>query len=93
MEWIKFIFVSLAIYNIIVFSMYGLDKSRAKRGAWRISEKTLLLEAIIMGGLGAYLGMKLFRHKTKHTRFKIIVPVCMFIQIASCIVIIYKAAV
>jgi uncharacterized membrane protein YsdA (DUF1294 family) len=60
--------------------MYGVDKSKAKKGRWRIPEKTLLLFAACFGGLGAFLGMRIFRHKTKHTSFKIIVPMCMILQ-------------
>ena len=51
------------------FQLYGIDKRRAQRGKWRIPEKTLLLHTWLLGGVGGLLGMKLFRHKTKHTAF------------------------
>lgn len=66
--------------NLVTFILYGADKAKAKKGKWRIPEKTLLLFAACFGGLGAFLGMKVFRHKTKHTSFRILVPVCMIIQ-------------
>jgi uncharacterized membrane protein YsdA (DUF1294 family) len=72
--------VFYAIMTVVTFILYGADKSKAKKGKWRIPEKTLLLFAACFGGLGAFLGMKIFRHKTKHTSFKILVPVFMIIQ-------------
>ncbi|MCR4621100.1 MAG: DUF1294 domain-containing protein [Clostridiales bacterium] len=72
----------LAVMGLAAFAFYGMDKRKAKKGAWRISEKTLLLLAACFGGIGAFLGMKVFRHKTQHTRFRIIVPVCALVQIA-----------
>ena len=66
--------------NLVTFILYGADKAKAKKGKWRIPEKTLLLFAACFGGLGAFLGMKVFRHKTKHTSFRILVPVCMILQ-------------
>ncbi len=76
----KFFLVFYALMTIVTFVLYGVDKAKAKKGKWRIPEKTLLLFAACFGGLGAFLGMKIFRHKTKHTSFKIIVPVSMIIQ-------------
>ena len=52
--------------NIFTFSLYGADKRKARRGAWRISEKTLLTCTWLFGGVGALIGMRVFRHKTKH---------------------------
>ena len=68
-------FILIIVWNILVFIMYGIDKYKSKKGSWRISEKTLILSALFLGGVGAMLGMELFRHKTKHLKFKIIVPV------------------
>jgi len=72
----------LIVWNIIVFAMYGLDKRKAKRNKRRISEKTLLLSAALMGGAGALLGMYIFRHKTNHWKFKICVPLLLILNIA-----------
>ena len=72
----------LIAWNIIVFLMYGLDKYNAIKGNWRISEKNLLISAFLMGGLGAYLGMQVFRHKTKHIKFTFFVPLALILNIA-----------
>ena len=72
--------VFYVIMTVVTFVLYGVDKAKAKKGKWRIPEKTLLLFAACFGGLGAFLGMKIFRHKTKHTSFKVLVPVFMIIQ-------------
>ncbi len=74
--------VLLAAMNLLAFALYGIDKLKAKRGAWRIPESTLLLVAFLGGSLGAFLGMELFRHKTKHAKFKILVPLFLILHIA-----------
>jgi uncharacterized membrane protein YsdA (DUF1294 family) len=74
-SWIVIIFL---IWNVIVFFLYGTDKLKAKLGAWRISEKTLLLCAFLLGGVGAWAGMETFRHKTLHLSFRILVPIAAF---------------
>ncbi len=84
------IIIILAIINIIAFVMYGIDKLKAKMGAWRIPEATLLGIAFIFGALGAYLGMKVFRHKTKHKQFYIGVPLMLILQIAFIAFVIVK---
>lgn len=58
-----------------------VDKKRAIRNQWRISEKALILIAIIGGSIGSYLGMQQFRHKTKHSKFKFGIPIIIFVQI------------
>jgi uncharacterized membrane protein YsdA (DUF1294 family) len=59
----------------------GVDKQRARKNGWRISERTLLLLALIGGGIGSFLGMRYFHHKTKHTRFVILLPLTAIIDI------------
>lgn len=76
------ILIYLVIMNIIGFTIMGIDKSRAKRGAWRIPEKTLFLIAILGGSIGSILGMKQFRHKTKHKTFTIGMPAILIVQAA-----------
>ncbi len=71
----------LIFWNIVVFLLYGYDKLMAVKDGWRVSEKTLLISAFLGGGIGAYLGMISFRHKTKHMIFKIFLPVCAGITI------------
>ena len=62
------------VINLITFILYGVDKRRAKRGLWRIPEKTLLAGTWLLGGIGAWLAMRTFRHKTKHIAFQVSAP-------------------
>lgn len=73
--------VWLAI-NLFTFSLYGVDKRRAKQGAWRIPEKTLLAGTWLLGGVGAWLAMRVFRHKTKHIAFQVSAPVGAVLSVA-----------
>ena len=68
--------------NVVAFSLFGIDKHRAKRSAWRIPEKTLLLSAFLGGSAGALLGMLLFRHKTRHKKFLLLVPLALTLHIS-----------
>ena len=80
----KIIWVYLIIVNIIGFFIMGIDKAKAKAGAWRIPEKTLLGIALIGGGAGVWCGMEMFHHKTKHWYFKYGVPmICLVESIAA----------
>lgn len=72
----------LLIINVLAFVCYGLDKLKAKRNARRISERSLLLLAVVGGSLGAWFGMLVWRHKTKHAIFKFGVPIILLLQIA-----------
>ena len=85
----KYVAIALAAWNLIVFCVYGLDKYNAKKDKWRIPEKTLLLLAFFFGGLGAFLGMRVFRHKTKHRLFTIGVPLCLLLNIAALYVLLF----
>lgn len=76
------ILIYLAIINLCAFVAFGIDKLKARRGAWRTPESTLLLLATIGGSFGAFLGMKVWRHKTQHKKFTILVPLLMAIHIA-----------
>ena len=76
------LFCYLVIVNIVGFAMMGIDKKRAIRGAWRISEASLFIAALIGGSIGSILGMKTFRHKTKHWYFKYGMPAILILQIA-----------
>jgi uncharacterized membrane protein YsdA (DUF1294 family) len=71
----------LIVINIVTFLVYGIDKWKAKQGSWRISEATLLILAAIGGSIGALLGMKVWRHKTQHKKFKYGLPLILIIQI------------
>ena len=74
------VFIALAAMNALTFALYGIDKSRARRGAWRIRESTLLGTAACFGALGALLGMYVFHHKTKHRAFALGVPALLLVQ-------------
>lgn len=71
----------LVIINLVAFALMGIDKGKAKRGAWRIPEKTLFLSAILGGSIGAIAGMQHFRHKTKHWYFKYGMPLILILQL------------
>ena len=72
----------LLAINIATFLLYGVDKYKAKKGRWRISEATLLMMAVIGGSIGAWSGMRLWHHKTMHKKFKYGIPVIIIMQIA-----------
>ncbi len=71
--------------NIVSFILYGIDKYKAKRGKWRISEAMLLTMAVIGGSIGAWTGMKVWHHKTMHKKFTIGVPLVFVLQVALAI--------
>ena len=78
----QFILIYLLAINVLAFFLYGIDKWKAKRSKWRIPEITLLSIAVIGGSIGAWLGMKVWRHKTMHKKFKYGIPLILFAQIA-----------
>ncbi len=73
--------VLVAVYNLVVFCIYGYDKRCAIKNKWRVPEKVLIGLAFAAGSVGAYLGMTVFRHKTKHTKFTVLVPLALLIHI------------
>lgn len=78
----KIILGYLLAVNIATFFLYGIDKYKAKKGRWRISEATLLLMAVIGGSSGAWAGMRLWHHKTMHKKFKYGIPAIIIMQVA-----------
>ncbi len=76
------LYIYLAAVNLLDFVLMGADKSKAKRGAYRIPEATLLLFAILGGSVGGILGMLLFRHKTRHAAFALGLPLILLVQLA-----------
>ncbi len=80
-NWWVFAAVYLAAVNLFAFFTYGLDKFKAKKHAWRISENFLLLTAAIGGSIGALLGMRVFHHKTLHKKFTVGIPLILSAQI------------
>ena len=78
-EWILFV-IYLVFMNVIGFCIMGVDKRRAKLKKWRIEEKTLFIIAILGGSIGSLIGMNVFRHKTKHKKFTIGMPLIILLQ-------------
>ena len=74
--------VWLAVINLLTFIVYGADKRRARKGKWRVPEKTLFLLPLLGGSVGALLGMRVFHHKTKHWYFVWGVPAILLAQLA-----------
>ncbi|MBO6165511.1 MAG: DUF1294 domain-containing protein [Eubacterium sp.] len=87
--YIKILIIYLLIINLVGVAAMGTDKSKAKKGAWRIPEKTLFFISIIGGSIGTWAGMYLFRHKTKHWYFVIGMPLILIIQIVIVTAVIY----
>ena len=73
--------VWLAVINLLTFIVYGADKRRARKGKWRVPEKTLFLLPLLGGSIGALLGMRVFHHKTKHWYFVWGIPAILLAQI------------
>ena len=72
----------LLAINIATFFLYGIDKYKARKGKWRISEATLLMMAVIGGSIGAWSGMRLWHHKTMHKKFRYGIPMIIIVQVA-----------
>lgn len=79
----------LIVMNLVSFALMGIDKRRAQRGAWRISEKALFLTTACFGGLGGVMGMRLFHHKTKHWYFRVFFPTMLAAQIVILAIVAY----
>lgn len=81
MKVLQIILYYLIVMNVIGFLLMGLDKWKAKKHAWRISEMTLLLVAALGGAVGSMLGMHLFHHKTRHWYFLYGIPAMLAVHI------------
>lgn len=88
-QW-KILIVYLILVNIAGFLSMGIDKHKAKKGQWRIPEKTLFLIAVIGGSIGSMYGMHLFRHKTKHKSFVYGMPAILIVQLLLVMVLLFK---
>lgn len=77
----QFITLYIIIMSIIGFFQMMIDKRKSVKHVWRISERSLLLTAALGGALGSWIGMYTFRHKTKHPRFYICVPLFLAIHV------------
>lgn len=73
----------IIIINVIAFILMGIDKRKAIKHKWRVSEKTLWITAIIGGSVGSIIGMRMFSHKTKHRQFTVGMPFILIIQVVA----------
>lgn len=78
MTWV---IVAILVLNFLGFVLAGVDKRRAVRKLWRIPERQLMLVAFFGGAVGLYLGFRVFRHKTRHPKFMIGVPLILLVQV------------
>ncbi len=78
----QLIVIYLVAVNVITFFFYGIDKWKARRSKWRIPKATILGLAVIGGSLGAWLGMRMWHHKTMHKKFQYGIPLILIVQIA-----------
>ena len=85
----KYLLVSLIVINVLTFFIYGIDKWKARRNKWRISEAALLWLTVAGGSIGALLGMKVWHHKTMHNKFKYGLPAILLLQVAMAGFILY----
>ncbi len=86
----KWFYLYLVMINIFGVAIMAGDKKRARSGAWRIPENNMMLVALAGGSAGIYLGLRLFRHKTRHLKFAFIVPVILSIQIVAVLWLVWK---
>ena len=86
----KFVYLYLIIVNAAALAYMLVDKYRAKKNLWRIPERTLMGFAAIGGSLGALAGMYLVRHKTKHLKFTVGIPVILFLHVLIAVWLIVK---
>ncbi len=79
----------LAAINIIAFFLYGIDKWKARHDKWRVTEARLLSVALLGGSVGAFLGMKTWRHKTQHPKFRYGLPLILFLHLVLAVAAVY----
>lgn len=88
---IRLLLAYLAVTNVVTFLVYGIDKWKARHHRWRIPESTLLGLALLGGSIGAYLGMRVWHHKTMHKKFQFGVPAILLLHFALAIYLIHNA--
>ena len=77
----QMIIIYLVVINVVTFFMYGIDKWKARKAKWRIREAALLGLPVLGGSVGAWLGMRVWHHKTLHKKFRYGVPAIIVIQL------------
>ena len=90
LNFLNIILIYLAIINVVTFFLYGIDKYKARHDKWRVKESTLIWLSVFGGSVGAWLGMKVWHHKTLHNKFKYGIPLILFAQILVIILILYR---
>ncbi len=90
MDPISLIIIYLLAVNVVSFAAMGIDKQKARKHAWRIPESTLFVLAIIGGSIGSILGMRLFRHKTRHRSFVYGMPAILIVQIILILLLVFS---
>ncbi len=90
MDPINLIIIYLLAVNVVSFAVMGIDKQKARKHAWRIPESTLFVLAIIGGSIGSILGMRLFRHKTRHRSFVYGMPAILLVQIILILLLVFS---
>lgn len=88
---IRLLLAYLAVTNVVTFLVYGIDKWKARHHRWRIPESTLLGLALLGGSIGAYLGMRVWHHKTMHKKFQFGVPAILLLHFALAIFLIHNS--
>lgn len=78
-----FILAYFAVITIVAFALMGIDKHKAKKGAYRISEASLFITALLGGSIGSVAGMLVFHHKTQHWYFQAFMPLIALLQMAA----------
>ena len=82
LELQRILFIYLQVINVATFLTFGIDKWKARNNRWRLREAALLGLAVLGGSIGAWLGMRVWHHKTLHRKFKYGVPLILLVQIA-----------
>ena len=90
--FLNIVLAYLVVINVVAFFVFGIDKRRAKRSMWRISESTLLWLAVVGGSVGAWLGMIVWRHKTMHKKFKYGIPLILIAQMTILLLVSCKSS-
>ena len=85
------VLIALAAINIATLIIYGIDKLKARKGRWRISETFLFILAVMGGSIGAWIGINVWNHKTQHWKFRYGIPLVAVVHIAVCVALLKPA--